>query len=218
MSYNILGIQTKTDHIKDEETITIGFDNQMPIALFLLLSCESKDPLVRYMSLITYDKKAYVLAEQFSKDNNFEVWIKQLSDQFDYEEPYVPQTDSNGQVKPMSLSTSKDYMELIYNPPRDTVLDLYVYAKQFLKIFSMKTASFNNYESGIILECRKSDANFWSREEFQNVHKSINVALEHIIIDVMRVMKIKGMKINEETMTVEVQGYKPFVLVESFMF
>lgn len=220
MSYKTLGIKVEIDHIKDEEKTTIGLMNQMPIALFLLLSCQSKEPLIRYMSLITYDKNAYVLAEQFNNDNNFQLWVKALADQFDYEEPFVSRKDNNSvhEIKPMSPGAYEAYMQMHYNPPKDAVLDLYVYAKQFLKIFCMKTASFNSYDTGVILECRQRDANFWAREEFQNVNKFINIALEHIIVDVMRVMKLKGMKFNEETMTVEVEGFTPYVLVESMMY
>ena len=220
MSYNMLGIETQIDHINDEEIINIGLDNQMPIALFLALSCKAKDPLVRYMSLITYDKNAYILAEQFNNENHLDRWVNTISDKFDYEEPYIPPKDENGHttIKPMSQEAYKAYRDLQYNPAEDTVLPLYVYARQFFKFFSMKTANFNNYETGIVLECPKSHANFWSRTQFQEVYKSIDTALEHTLQEVVRVMILKGIEVDQATMTIKVEGFKPLTLKHSFMF
>lgn len=219
----LLGIKVTDDTNREEKSYYFGSDNQMPLGLFLAVGSGYNEGLERFCSLFTYTGEAQNWAKEITSSNDLEGMVKKLVEAFEYVEPTpLPPgmvTEVNG-VKTFNLNkltpVSADWKEKLMNPPYDAVLPFHVYAEQFAKILVMRTPQYGSGREGVIMTCPMSYIKFWGREEFNMMTKAIDGALEHTVREVIRVMDIQGMKLDKDTMTVHVEGYKPFVGVYGY--
>lgn len=213
------GFSVYDDFHKEEKTYIIGAENEMPISLFLLLNSSMKEPIARYCSLITYTEQALKWEKEFNA-KNLEKTAKLIAEEFEKETPHLDRA-TTFYLKNISNSETREeqhrlLQEEMNNQSRDIVLPLHLYANQFARYMAQRTVAFRTLSEGVIMTCPPSYIGYWNRKEFKAVEKTINDALNMIMEDVLRVLKLKNIKHNEYNMTVSAPGYESKKFVESY--
>ena len=212
MELNKLGIKREDDSNKEEYTYYIGSEGTIPIGLLLMVASGYKNAIARYLSQITYSNQANEWQKEILKDE-----IK-ISDKFSDDFEGIVKLQPTG--KPFDLKdlkpVSADWQEKRMNPPHDTPLPLYVYASQFAKLTCMATPQYESGGEGIIMTCPMSYIKFWGRKEFKDVGDALNVARQHVLDEVLRVLKLRNMQFNERDMTIPMPEYKGYQFIHSY--
>lgn len=213
------GFSVHDDFYKEEKTYIIGAENEMPISLFLLLNSGMKEPIARYCSLITYTEQAIKWEKEFNI-KELEKSAKLIEQEFDTETPFLDKAIAF-HIKNMSNPETAEerhrlLQEEMNNQSRDIVLPLHLYANQFARNMAQKTVAFRTLSEGVIMTCPPSYIGYWNREEFKSVEKAIDNALHMIMEDVLRILKLKGIKHNEYNMTIHAPGYESKKFVVSY--
>lgn len=184
--WNVFGI-TKVEDVKKEQIeYTIGNVDEMPIALFMALTSYGKESLARFLTLITFEGHAKELAEEYKEYDNLKSIMKEIKEKID-----------NKSIDKNDVSLS-------------------VYNKQFMQYLAMKTPGFNYYESGVYLCCPQSYIDFWNQKEFINVKEVINSAIIKVVQELATRMENEGIKINKDSMTIYIKGYKPMKVIDDY--
>jgi hypothetical protein len=208
-SDTFFGLYVRDDSNKEEKTYRIGHDDNMPIALFLLLHSRIEQPIARYCYLMNrYEAQAKEWAKEVDEKANDEI-VQAMAKQFDAQTPFLDNVTAHYLSHPEERGKNQKMMhEAINNQPRDIVLPLNLYSTQFATHFAQKTADFDAISRGTIMTCPPSYIGYWQRPEFSAPYKAIDQALDLIMEDVIRIMKLKGFHVTEYNNTVHAPGFK----------
>lgn len=200
------GITSIDDTNKEEITYYIGSEKNIPITLLLMIASKQKNAIARYFNQITFTEQALKWQKEILKDN--------LSITNDFIDKFEGVT-SKSIIQSIKSFTFKDlnpsFEELIntkYQPPYDDPLPLHIYAEQFAQLISMATPKYDSEREKTILTCPLGYINFWNREEFTNLEKHLYIAIEHVLDDVIRILKLRCIPFNEQDMTIPMSNYK----------
>jgi hypothetical protein len=213
MELNKLGIKRSDDSKKEEYTYYIGSKGNIPIALLLMVASGYKNGVARYLNQITYSKQANDWQREMSKI--------EISDKFSDDFEGIVKIPYDGKpLKPFDLKDLKpapaDWQERMMNPPHDTPLPLRVYAGEFAKLTCMATPQYESGGEGIIMTCPMSYIKFWGRKEFTELGNALNVAQQHVLDEVVRVLTLREMPFNERDMTIPMPEYKGYQFIHSY--
>lgn len=208
----LYGITRSEDRKAEEYVYSIGQDGKIPLVLLTLLASRKKESAQDFFDLVTYEEQAKTQVEQLHKANPdllkevekiveiFEerdpVSQKRISDEWK-KQGGIPVFDSSQHNEP-----PEDIAKYIEEYPRDTVLHFGIYARQLAKYVNML-----KYE-GAPQVASMSYIAFWSRKEFQQVEQAIAVAFNSVIQDIVRIMKLRGIQVDEKNLTVSMPNYK----------
>lgn len=208
---SFLGLSTQDDSRNEETIYRVGSHDYMPIALFLLLASGIKQPYARYCYAMNhYDVRAKEWAEKLDNQTNTAL-VETLKDQFESKDKVLGHIgDSILKERGLSLDERNKLMQsAIHNQPRDIVLPLHLYAKQFAQHYAQRTAGFEAISSGIVMTCPPSYIGYWNRPEFAEPYKAIDKALDMIMEDVIRIFKLNEVAVMEYNNTVYAPGFTP---------
>lgn len=210
MKNNIYGIKIDKNNQKEEIVYTIGSDGNIPIVLLALIAIDKEKVINDYIGLYARQGKHSEIKEDILNNNkNLKEEVKNIVDIFDETDP-VSQAKirekwlKNGMPVFKASPPPEDIGKYINNYPRDCILEFDRYAYKLAKLISLK----NLNTEGVPQVCSMSYIAFHDREEFTNVSDTINIAIEYLVSELVRIMKIRKININEETMTVNLPDYK----------
>lgn len=208
----LYGITRSEDTRTEEYVYSIGQDGQIPLVLLALLAKGKKNAAAGFFDLVTYEQQAKEQVESLHKANpNLLEEIEQIVKVFEERDPVSQKKISDKWKKqggiPVFDSSEQDEMpedmgKYIENYPRDTILPFWTYASQLEKYVTML-----KYE-GAPQVASMSYIAFWSRPEFQQVERAIAVAFNSVIQDIVRIMKLRGIQVDENNLTVAMPNYK----------
>lgn len=174
-----------------------------------------KNAIARYFNQITHSEQANKWQNQVLKDKI--TVSKEFTDSF---EGIVKTTCDTKPLKLFNLEdlkpASDDWQERMMNPPHDTPLPLYLYAKEFAKLTCMATSSYESGSEGTIMTCPMSYIKFWGRKEFTELDIALNTARQHVLNEVLRILALREMPFDEKDMTIEMPKYKGYQFVYSY--
>ena len=194
------GISSNHNIVKEEITYFIGSQNNIPIALLLMIASKQENAIARYFNQITFTTKSIEWQKEILKDK---ISITPEFIQLFEGSPIITKKTLPFQLTPVS----EDWLNKRYNPSYDEPLPLHIYAKQFAKLISMATPQYESGIEGVVLTCPMSYINFWNREQFSDLTKSLNIAIDHVLDDVVRILKLRNIPFNEEDMTIPMSNY-----------
>jgi len=212
MNLNKLGIRKEDNYHKEEYTYFIGSKGNIPIALFLMIASGYQNSIARYLTQITYSKQANEW-QKIIRENNLEI-----SEQFKDDFEGIAKQSFTGKLfnfEDLPLAPA-DWMEKIANPAYETPLPLHVYSAQFAKLTCMATPKYESGGESIIMTCPMSYINFLNRKEFAEVDIALNTAIEHVLNEFLRVLKLRGIPFNEIDMTIPMNKYKGYQFIHSY--
>lgn len=214
--------QTSNNH---EETYEyrVGRDGHIPIILVALIAANRKSVVERYLSVYSYTTKAQELIKKLYEANpNLQKEVEHIGKVFDERDDasqkrMLDECEKRGGLKPFEGFTKSklSIAEQLENYPRDAVMDFYMYTSYLASYMIMKTAEYDGGAEGVPQVCSLGYIEFMGREEFKQAHAAINKAFEHLVSEIVRIMKLRDMPINEHTMTLELPSYKAISFTQS---
>lgn len=207
---NLYGIARSDDNKAEEYVYTIGQDGKIPLVLLTMLSTNHKEAGELFLNLVTYQQQAEKQIKNLKKANPELIEeIKKIVDIFNQRDPVSQAKIAEEWKKQGGIPVfegfpepPKDIKKYIEQYPRDTVLDFHIYASQLSKYVAMLK------HEGVPQVASMKYIAFWSKQEFQQVEQAIAVAFNSVINDIVRVMKLRGIEVDERNLTVKMPSYK----------
>lgn len=212
----IYGITQRSNNREETYEYQIGSDGHIPVVLLALVAANRKSVVERYLSLYSYTQKAQELIKELYKANpNLAKEVEHIGQVFDERDDasqkrMLDEVKRNGGLKPFEGFTKSklSIVEQLENYPRDAIMGFHMYTSYLASYMIMKTAEYDGGAEGVPQACSMSYIAFMGREEFKQAHSAINTAFTHLVDEIVRVMKLRNMPVNEESMTIELPSYK----------
>lgn len=213
---NIYGITQYSDNRAEEDVYTVGSDGNIPIVLFVLAASNFNNAVERYLSVHSYTKLAQnSVKELYAQNPNLQEEVKKIADIFDERDPESQRKMIEHAMKhgmtPFEGFNERDersVAQIIKEYPRDAILDFHIYASKIATYMVMRTPTFDTGREGVPQACSMAYIAFHSRTEFELANKAVDNAFVYLVNEVVRIMKIRGIDVNEEKMTLSMPAYK----------
>ena len=179
-----------------------------------MIASKQKNAVARYFNQITFTEKALQWQKEILEDNLSitEDFINQFEGLVD---EHTTKISKPFEIKDLQQNSQK-WINRKYKPLYDDPLPLHIYSEKFAQLITMATPQYDSGKEAVILTCPIAFINFWNRVEFSNLQTHLNIAIKHVLDEVVRILKLRDIQFNEEDMTIPMSSYKELKFIVKY--